>query len=238
MHISQARVVCSVSAVEADEPWAFFAVAGTEWGAPQWVYFSGLARPPSTDLQTIGAELRARLSGRQTCTWDDAAVATLDDFLRELARRESELLPRKKRRALEELRWVVERYRAEAIANGDDDRLDVARQVLGLLRHADADERAGEAARGLFERSAMDLHALSDAWLDLIRPVWYEHLRDRGRLRPLRLRDLRGTLTGPHPLSTQQLAQLVMQARPVQPIDERVVATIVGVVFDSTSVLP
>jgi hypothetical protein len=43
---------------------------------------------------------------------------------------------------------------------------------------------------GIFERSAVDLHGVADAWLNLIRPVWHEHLRDRGRTRPLRLRDL------------------------------------------------
>ena len=34
---STARVLASVSVVEADEPWAFFAVKGTQWGAPRWV---------------------------------------------------------------------------------------------------------------------------------------------------------------------------------------------------------
>lgn len=36
-------------------------------------------------------------------------------FLRELAAQEPELLPRKKRRGLEELRWIVERYHGEAL---------------------------------------------------------------------------------------------------------------------------
>jgi hypothetical protein len=229
MRGSRARVVSSVSAVQSDEPWAFFAVAGTEWGAPQWVYFAGLDATPITDLQTIGQELRVRLTNQETRAWDDASVSTLNDFLRELARRESDLLPRKKRRALEELRWVVERYRGEAIAASEDERLEVVRQVLGLLRQSDTDERAGEALAGLFERSAVDLHGVADAWLDLIRPVWYEHLRDRRRAGPLRLRHLRNALTTVHRLSTSQLAELVAQAQPVQPIDERVVATIVGV---------
>jgi hypothetical protein len=210
MRTSRANLVSSVSAIQADEPWAFFAVAGTEWGAPQWVFFAGLQRAPVTDLQTIGDELRTRLQGRDTRAWDRAAVATLDKFLRELARAESELLPRKKRGALEELRWVMERYQASAIAMHDDERMDVTRQVLGLLRRSDADERANEAERGLFERSAVDLHGVADTWLDLIRPVWYEHLRDRRRARPLRLTDLRGALTGTHQLPTERLKELVM----------------------------
>ena len=162
-------------------------------------------------------------------------MRTQDEFLHELARREPELLPRKKRRALEELRWVVERYRSDAVAASDDERLEVARQLLGLIRPTDPDERAAEAQRGLFDRSAIDLHALADAWLDVVRPTWYDHLRDHRRTRPLRLRDLRTALLGPHRLATGALREMVAQARVVRPVDERVVATIIGVAGQTTS---
>ena len=66
-------------------------------------------------------------------------------------------------------------------------------------------------------------------WLDLVRPTWYDHLRDARRTRPLRLQDLRRALTTTHRLETDQLQELVATARQVRPIDQRVVATIVGV---------
>jgi hypothetical protein len=226
---SRAHVISSVSAVEADRAWAFFAVSGTEWGAPQWIHFAGLDEAPTTDLRAIAERLTVALSGRQPRDWDEAASATQNVFLRALASREPELLPRKKRRALEELQWVVGRYRTAAIADGDEVRLEVTRQLLGLLRPYDADDRANEAGRQLFERSAVDLHSLADAWLDVVRPTWYTHLRDHHRARPLRLRDLRTALTREHPLSTPQLEDIVAHARVVRPVDERVVATIVGV---------
>jgi hypothetical protein len=101
-----------------------------------------------------------------------------------------------------------------------------------LLHPFDADERASEAQRQLFERSAVDLHSLADAWLDAVRPTWYAHLRDHNRTRPLRLRDLRTALTREHPLSTGQIQDIVAHARVVLPVDQRVVATIVGVPSD------
>ena len=229
MRTSRATVVSSVSAVQADRPWAFFAVAGTEWGAPQWVFFSDLGASATTDLLTISQALREFLTGRDNRDWDEAAVTTQNEFLRKLRACEPELLPRKKRRALEELRWIVERYRGEAITSGDDSRVEVTRQLLGLLRPADADQPAVDAEAGLFDRSAVDLHALADAWLDAVRPVWYDHLRDRHRTRPLRLRDLRRALLGEYRLATEQLEDLVARARLVRPIDQRVVATIIGV---------
>ena len=181
MRTSRANVVSSVSAVQADKPWAFFAVAGTEWGAPQWVFFSELGASPTTDLLTISQDLRGLLTGRETRSWDDVAVTTQNAFLRELSVREPELLPRKKRRALEELRWTTERYRSAAITSGDDARIEVTRQLLGLIRPADIDQRAAEAQVGLFDGSAIDLHAPADAWLDFVRPIWYEHLREHPR---------------------------------------------------------
>ena len=162
-------MISSVSAVEADHPWAFFAVTGTEWGAPQWIHFAGLGETPTTDLKTIAERLTLELTGREPRDWDEIASATQSAFLRELTRREPELLPRKKRRALEELEWVVGRYRARALADGDELRLEVTRQVMGLLHPFDADERASEAQRRLFERSAVDLHSLADSWLNAIR---------------------------------------------------------------------
>jgi hypothetical protein len=108
-------------------------VTGTEWGAPQWIHFAGLDETPTTDLKTIAERLTLKLSGREPRQWDELASATQGAFLRQLARREPELLPRKKRRALEELEWVVGRYRGRASADGDDVRLEVTRQVLGLL---------------------------------------------------------------------------------------------------------
>jgi hypothetical protein len=131
---SRAHVISSVSAVEAERPWAFFAVAGTEWGAPQWIHFAGLDEAATTDLRAISDRLTVALSGRQPREWDELASATQNAFLRELARREPELLPRKKRRALEELQWVVGRYRTAAAAEGDDVRLEVTRQVAPTVR--------------------------------------------------------------------------------------------------------
>jgi hypothetical protein len=233
MRTSRANVVSSVSAVHADRPWAFFAVAGTEWGAPQWVFFSELGALPTTDLLSISHALRELLTGRQTREWDEAAVTTQNDFLRVLAGCEPELLPRRKRRALEELKWIGERYRSEAVASGDERRMEATRQLLGLIRPADADRLAVEAQAGLFDRAAVDLHALADAWLDAVRPVWYDHLRDRCRMRPLRLKDLRPALVGANRLETEQLEELVARARLVRPIDRRVVATIIGVPGES-----
>ena len=184
---------------------------------------------PKVAPQDISEQLRARLMGRASRYWDAEAAHFLDVFLRQLARTEHLLLPRKKQRSFEELRWALGRYASQAIRKRDMDRLDVVRTVLSLLRPEDPNERAAEASEGLLDRSAVDLSALAEHWLDLICPVWYEHLRQPRRIRPLRLKDLRPTLTGEGRLSTEQLRELTGDARWVRPVDEQVVAAVVGV---------
>lgn len=61
LRTSKARVVSSVSVIEAKSPWAFFAIAGTEWGAPRWVYLDSPQAKPITDLEQISQKLRENL---------------------------------------------------------------------------------------------------------------------------------------------------------------------------------
>jgi hypothetical protein len=39
------------------------------------------------------------------------------------------------------------------------------------------------------QEQSVDLAALSEWWLDLIRPIWYERLKQRRGFRPLLLKD-------------------------------------------------
>lgn len=61
LRASKARVVSSVSVVEAKHPWAFFAIARTEWGAPRWVYLDHPQAKPITELEQITVKSYARI---------------------------------------------------------------------------------------------------------------------------------------------------------------------------------
>ena len=78
LRTSTARVIASVSVVQSDEPWAFFAVKGTQWGAPRWVYFNTPATSPLVDLEAIAGNLRQRLETRERRALDERAVETLE----------------------------------------------------------------------------------------------------------------------------------------------------------------
>lgn len=212
---SQARVVSAVSVVQSRTPFAFLAIAGTEWGAPRWAYLPGAGGPPMTDLDEICGELRANLTPEtRDLPLDAAAASSIHRVLRELETHEESLLPRGKQRALEEMRHVLKKYRKDA--SDDVTRRQAIDELLDL-------------ADGRHERGAVDRAALADWWLRTIQPVKFRQLRARARVRPLLLRDLRKELIRT-PIGTEQLERAFDTPLFTQPIHERVVAAIVGVV--------
>ena len=77
-------------------------------------------------------------------------------------------------------------------------------------------------------RYVPDWGAIADRWLDLIRPVWYERLKDR-RKRPLLLSDIRPDLLGDKKLKFDDIVEQFSSLPRAIPADKRVVAVILGV---------
>jgi signal transduction histidine kinase len=110
----------------------------------------------------------------------EKAAKVLTVFLKQLHRTEELLLPRKKQRALQEMRIVLQSYQEEAAIRGDQEREELARKLLELTQPE--------------SEEPVDLGSIAERWLDLIRPVWYDQLTKRRRSGPLRLRDIRQVL--------------------------------------------
>ena len=217
---STARVVSSVCAVESSFSWAFFAVAGTEWGAPRWVYLESISATPETDLEKIARHLRGNLTPEtRKHELDENTAGLLARFISRLVDTEKLLLPKKKQRALDEMQYILNAYkRQEKGAHGSKDsaRLKIVGELLGCLDYHS-------------NNSAIDLARLAERWLDIIRPVWYEYLHHRKRSEPLRLKQIRPSLTGDKPLSNRDLESVLDAVCQVKPLADRVVAAIIGV---------
>lgn len=228
MRTSDARVIASVRAlqrkrisiVSARRPWVFFAIAGTEWGAPRWVYLDSPQAKPVTDLEEVSQQLRNVLTDEVDNLPKDKleqAAGVLQDFLQQLRQTEVLLLPRRKQRALEEMKFILGEYLERANLQGDSDRANFIRQLLKLLQPN--------------SQEPVDPGSLAERWLDLIRPIWYDCLKQqRRRYGPLRLKDIRQELLD-RPLVTQDLQKAFagIDLGYLKPLDERIVAAIVGV---------
>jgi superfamily II DNA/RNA helicase len=227
LRTSKARVVSSVrtsktkhiSMVSAKHSWAFFALAGTEWGAPRWVYLDNPQADPITDLEEISSKLRDVLDESAVNLPKEQlerAVKVLREFVDRLGKTEELLLPKKKQRALLEMRIILKAYREEAVTRGDKNREQLIQTLLLLAEHNSEDP--------------VELGSMAECWLELIRPTWYKNLNKHRRPGPLRLKDIREVLISQEPLSTQELKEKFSQGlRATKPLDERIVATIVGI---------
>lgn len=224
IQLSKAKVFSSVSVVEAKYPWGFFCLAGGKWGAPRWVYFDTPKSNPLTDLEEISQWLRRHLNDDvERSNFDERAAALLARFLDQIAKTESLLLPQKKQRALQEMKLVLQEYEKSAIRSRDREREALVRSLRQLVESSDASQVPDSK-----EAVAVDLNAVAERWLDVIRPVWYKHLTHRRRNRPLRLRDIRNDLID-NPIETEKLDEAFNANFGMPPIDERIVAAIIGV---------
>jgi superfamily II DNA or RNA helicase len=214
LRASKARVVSALSVVEAQHPWAFFAIAGTEWGAPRWVYLDYLEATPITDLEQISQKLRENLvSPVKDCPLE-IGTTWLEKFLNILKQTEELLLPKKKQRALVEMKWVLKKYKEKAAKDKDIEREWLVQEWLVLVEEESRKQR-------------IDLSILAEQWLDLIRPWWFERLKKRRPSTPLRLKHLSQDLIE-KPIETQKLRE-ALKVPEVKPLDERIVAAIIGV---------
>lgn len=211
-----AAVLSCVSVVTAPTEWSFYAIAGSERAAPRWIFLDDDSTQPVTDLDNVAQMLRAHLSGEvEEREVDDHATGRIERDLTTIRRSVVQLLPRKKRRALEEMKEVLACYRESAAAAGDIERERVTIDMLSLMESE-------------VTQAELDLSALAEWWIDLIRPTWYDYLTSHRRRRPALLKDIRKQLIK-SPLETEKLESLWKIPLRIQPIDERVVAAIVGV---------
>lgn len=210
------RVLSRVSVVTANSAWAFFSLAGGSFRAPHWVLFPSVERAPITDLTEVCEQLRQRLDGNtHSLAMDERVAQHLDTFAKRLSDAERGLLPRRKQRALEEMKIVLERFAKDASARHDQESLDQYNAVLSMLDGKDASRQP-------------DWDEVASRWLDLIRPTWYERLK-QPRHKPLLLKDIRkDLLTREEALRSAIFSQFRSFPLMLSP-DERISACIIGV---------
>lgn len=210
-----ARVLSRVSIVRSGSPWAFFSLAGGSFRAPHWVLFRGFAGSPVTELAAICDELRARLSGDvHDLPISTSSAELLVRFIHWLGDAERSLLPRRKQRALDEMSEVVNHFAHVAAQRQDQAALGHYEAILRALR-----ERGGEVQP--------DWDDVASRWLDLIRPVWYERLKQKRR-RPLLLKDIRDDLKDSEATLGPQIVER-FASFPLMPLpEERISACILG----------
>jgi hypothetical protein len=210
---SKARVISAIAVVRAEFGWGFFAIRGSARTAPRWAYVDARDGATTTALSDVARCLREGLQGCEDTELDEAAVSTMDRLIDQLTASVETLLPRRKRRALEQMREVLAHYARVARRDEDPGRGPVASELLALTRD-----------RGI------DLDQLIDGWLAMLRPRWRALLalprRRKSSVR--RIAALTAELQRV-PLSVEVLTGLRENVTRATPLADRVVAAIIGV---------
>ncbi len=219
---SKAEVLCRVSVVHSERPWAFAAVGGRDRIAPRWVFLTDLEARPISDLYVVANLLRTHLASdppslppkdRRGDEWVHKFVLRLEDC-------EAELLSPRRQRALDLAVRVLREYRDRAWEHRDLERHECMESLLGIVEP------------NLHEAHS-DLASVAEAWLRLIRPRIQAALKTRPRRRkPWTLRELEGPLLE-QPLLNEQLVKAFDEIAIVPPLGARIVAMIVGVPDES-----
>jgi len=211
-----AKVLSRVSLIKSKVPWAFFCLRSGNFGAPRWVMFISYMGEAVTGLEKVCEKLRERLN-------DDAvdlemnveAAEVLNRFLKNLSSAEKSLLPMKKQRALEEMRIVIQYACKKSIEHLAQDDVDHLHAIYKMLTRPNPYKQP-------------DWDEVAAKWLDLIRPIWFERLKEQ-RNRPLLLKDIRNDLKKESNLVIRRVLEEFRNFPILPSPDERISACIIGV---------
>lgn len=216
LRTTKVQILAYVACVRSSQPFLFATISIGKARVPRWVFIVE-GEPPLTSLESVAQALRDRLPSAESRTFDETARDQLERWLRELANGEREILPPRKRRALELLEHTLRSYGKRAKREKEFDRLRLIADLRERLLATDYSHH-------------YDLDLLASSWLEVLRPRILRHLeqRRRGRSRPFRLHDLKRELEQ-SPISDAELGELIARTPPGRPLGDRVVAAIVGV---------
>ena len=210
------RVLARISPVHAHTAWAYFAIRGTNSGAPHWIVLEDGDPRPTLGLDMVTSRLRDLLqTDPPTAAFDDTCELVLSRFLDLATRSEVELLPLRLQRALNQMhrtcRGWADRARRE---NAFDD----AERWEFLARLVSSEA-------GL---DAIDFHQAAGFWLELVQPARLRTRTRAKRSRYSRLADIDADLRA-NPFELDDVERAFGQLRTVDPLAQRITACILGV---------
>ena len=209
----ETEVLCKVSIVKTSQKFGFFAIKGTERRAPKWVFIDS-DNTIEHELPKICEHLTLALSKVENSEWDHDSHYQMQFFLRLLLRNEIQLLPQKKKRAIELLFSLLEIY------NKKEKQPSNRKTLIQKLKNA--------LTPNIYSEESVDYHEFAEYWLDIIQPDLIEMRKKSSARYPKVISDL-FPLYKKSPFSDEVLLGLYNHIPYVEKIENRIVACIVGV---------
>lgn len=209
----RADVRCKVSILQSKNSFGFFAFKGTQSRSPKWVLVDS-NQVVTKDLMTIANKLSTWLPECQKSKWDSDAKIQLRRFLGIIEQEEINLLPNKKRRALNLLIRLLNLYKKSKSA--DSHRSSV---INALLDNLEPD---------VMQEHTIDYYLWMEAWLEFIQPDLAEIRRKSPPSRPKDISDL-FKIYKQTPVTTEILEKLLSKIPFEDKPERKIVSCIIGV---------
>jgi hypothetical protein len=209
------RVLARVSPLRSTRSWAFFAVAAVAHGAPRWMIVdpSGPAEC-ITDMREVAGRLHTLLADDPPGSeLDVVAIHALDRLLDAASRFERQLLPRRMRRALDQMSLVVGEWANQARRVGDE---------VGAAEWTALERLAFDA------EVTVDPYLVAEQWLRLIAPEFERYRQEHRRARYVLLKDIQRALVT-RPLPYESVVEAFVGLPAGTPFADRVSVCILGV---------
>jgi len=160
-----ASVKVKLSIGRSDRPWIFLAVKGTKAISPRW-YFVDADKKISIELGEVCQQLRHHINATEhwEMKWSEAVQQELDQYIKLLLDNEINILPSKRKRAIEVAKFILEKQ--FKLAEKDLPRRKLIRQVLQMFE-----------PRIVNEEYNIDYYHFSQQWLDIFTPILAEKKR-------------------------------------------------------------
>jgi superfamily II DNA or RNA helicase len=210
-----ATVKTAISFLETDQTWSFFAFRGSTARSPKWLLIDGKNKG-YTDFSEISEILKQYLSKGKVIQrrWKEVYTPEImRQVMYRLRSQENELLPWKKRRALERGEKILRHYLTNIFKSEADK--GNAEKILTLFNPESADD------------NYVDLDQFADLWLSILLPELDKLKAEKTRKRKIyTLRDLNHQNVTLH---SDQLTWLLDNSQYSNTLDEMVAACIIGI---------
>ncbi len=211
-----ASVKVKLSIGRSEKPWIFLAVKGTKAISPRW-YFVDDNQKISIELGEVCQQLRSHINGTKhwEMKWSDDVQPELDRYIKLLLRNEINILPSKRKRAIEVAKVILERELKQAAKNIP--RRKLIRDILEMFD-----------PKIVNTEDNIDYYHFSQQWLDIFTPILAEKKRKQGKRdrKVLSLLDLKNDKS--IELSDEMLAKILNHAPLIVNMWSRVASCIIG----------
>jgi len=199
-----------VSFLQTDSEWCFIAMKGSKSKSPKW-YFIDRENQIHTDFPDICRQLRAHITNKSKgLDWNDKA---LRKYVKLFKLKERDLLPPKKKRALEVAEYILGKKIEDK--NVSEQKKKLIKTMLDFLKPN--------------PREVVDYERLSEDWIDLLQPYL-----NKKRLKNTRKKEVHNlsSLKRSHKSITfeeKQLLKIIENSPIVDDIDNKIASCIIGV---------